>query len=65
MCPNTFFPSTISSLIKYNVKCELAIDCFNCKTGVFPQIIHFNVNKRKQLQSTFFAKKVKSSMGNI
>ena len=28
-----------------------------CKTGFFPQIIHFNVYERKQLQSTLLRKK--------
>ena len=36
------------------VKGEL--DCFNCETG-FSQIIHFNVYKRKQLQSVLLQKK--------
>ena len=35
---------------------EGKLDCFNCKTGGFSQIIHFNVYKRKQLQSTFLGK---------
>ena len=38
-------------LSRYNIKGEL--DCFNCYAGVFPQIIHFHVYKRMQLQSTF------------
>ena len=37
------------------MKCEL--DCFNCKNRGFSQIIHFNVHRRKQLQSTFLRKK--------
>ena len=41
----------------YNVKGES--DCFNCKTGGGggSQIVHFNVYKRKELQSTFLRKK--------
>ena len=32
-------------------------DHFNCKTGAFPQIIHFSVYRRKQLQSAFLRKR--------
>ena len=39
------------SLSRYNVKGDLL------HNGGFPQIIHFNVYKRKQLQSTFLRKK--------
>ena len=55
MCPSTCLSRTNCSLTKYNAKGKL--DCFNCKTGVLPQIIHSNVYKRKQLQSTFLGKK--------
>ena len=55
MCPNTCFSRTTCSLSRYNVKGEL--DCFNCRTGGFSQIIHFNVYKGKQSQSTFLRKK--------
>ena len=58
MCPNTCFSRTTYSLSRCNVKGEL--DCFNCKAGGGggggSQIIHFNVYKRKQLQSTFLRK---------
>ena len=55
MCPNTCFSCTACSLSRYNVRGEL--DCLNCETGILSQIIHFNVDKRKQLQSTFLRKK--------
>ena len=38
MCPNTCVSCTACSLNRYNVKGEL--DCFNCETGGFSQIIH-------------------------
>ena len=54
MCPSTCFSRTNCSLSRYNAKDKL--DCFNCKTGIFSQIINFIVYKRKQLQSTFLEK---------
>ena len=44
-----------------NVKGDL--DCFNCKTGVFPQIIHVNVCERKQLQYPRFCEKSQFTHG--
>ena len=52
--------------IRYSVNIALRqIGLFKLQDGGFSQIIHSNVYKRKQLQSTFSGKKIKSSMGNI
>ena len=45
----------VNYISRYNAEGKL--DCFNCKAGFFSQIIHSNVYKRKQLQSTFLGKK--------